>query len=374
MARALGLRVAALAIGSVLACAVLELGLRIAGYDGDRERTARAFDARYGDVPKDSWIFDFVIDPARHHTIDLRGQLILVDKPERETRVLFIGDSATQGAFVDLPQTYPLRFEARMKERDPQSPIRAINAGVWGMTTIDALHLLEDKLLPLSPDAVVLGLFMANDINFNLAHGRRALRYHGPRWADALRQRSALAHFAYLQLLSLNQRYRFLSSDSLGASWVDERLTLIDRYGFHMLSYPAGEVALYMRKPSALVDEAFLVLRDALRHLQQLGARHGFAVRVLLIPTPSAVRGSLAILHHPDILFQLRQQGIAVTADDLDFGAPTRRVLAICGELALDCVDATPHFKRIGAQAFFADDEHPTVAGHEALAKALLPR
>ena len=365
---------AAVALGTVLAIALLELGLRIAGYDGDRERTARAFDARYGDVPKDSWIFDFAIDSATHHTVDLRGQVVPVRKPERETRVLFIGDSATEGAFVELEQSYPLRFEARMKERHARSPIRAINAGVWGMTTIDALRLLEDKLLPLSPDAVVLGLFMANDINFNLAHGRRALRYNAPHWADALREHSALAHFAFLRLLALNQRYRFASAESLGASWLDERLTLVDGYGFHMLSYPAGEVALYMKKPSKLVDEAFLVLRDALRRLQQLGVRRGFALRVLLIPTPSSVRGSLAILHHPDILYQLRQQGIAVTQDDLDFAGPTRRVLALCEELALDCVDATPHFKRIGMQAFFADDEHPTVAGHEALAEALLPR
>ena len=372
--RAVALRAAALALGTALAILLLELGLRVAGYDGEHERAARAFDARYGDVPKDSWIFDFAIDPARHHTVDLRGQRIPLKKPAREIRVLFIGDSATQGAFVELPQSYPLRFEARMKERDAGSPIRAINAGVWGMTTIDALRLLEDKLLPLAPDAVVLGLFMANDINFNLAHGRRALRYHAPRWTDALRRHSALAHFTFLRLLALNERYRFLSADSLGASWVDERLTLIDGYGFHMLSYPAGEVALYMKKPSQLADEAFGVLRDALLRLRQLGARSGFAVRVLLIPTPSAVRGSLAILHHPDILYQLRGQGIAVTPDDLDFGAPARRVLAMCEELALDCVDATPHFKRIGMRAFFADDEHPTVAGHEALAEALLPR
>lgn len=368
------LRAAALLLGTLLALLVLELGLRITGYDGDRERSARAFDARYGDVPKDSWIFDFAIDPARHRAVELRGQVIPLAKPAHETRVLFIGDSATEGAFVTLEQSYPRRFEARMRERDPGTAIRAINAGVWGMTTLDELRLLEDKLLPLQPDAVVLGLFMANDINFNLAHGRRTLRYHAPRWLDALRQRSALAHFVFLRLLALNQRHRLVEAESLGASWLDERISLVDGYGFHMLSYPAGEVALYMKKPSKLVDEAFGVMRDALFQLRELGARRGFAVRVLLIPTPSSVRGSLAILHHPDILYQLRQQGISVTQDDLDFGSPTRRVLAICGELALDCVDALPNFRRIGTRAFFTDDEHPTIAGHEALAEALLPR
>jgi lysophospholipase L1-like esterase len=367
-------RIAALALGMLGALLVLELGLRITGYDGDRERTARVFDARYGDVPKDSWIFGFDIDPARHTAIELRGQVVPLRKAADETRVLFIGDSATEGAFVELEQAFPRRFEALARERGAAKNLRAINAGVWGMTTIDALRLLEDKLLPLAPDAVVLGLFMANDINFNLAHGRRALRYHTPGWVDTLRQRSALAHFAFLRALALNQRYRLLREESLGAGWFAQRLRLVDSYGFHMLSYPAGEVALYMRKPSELADEAFDVLRDALLQLRALGARRRFAVRVLLIPTPSAVKGSLAILHHPDILFQLRQQGITVTQDDLDFGLPTRRVLAICDELALDCVDATPAFKRLGSRAFFADDEHPTVAGHEALAEALLPR
>ena len=372
--RAFAGRAVALALGVLAALLVLELGLRITGYDGDRERSARAFDARYGDVPKDSWIFGFNIDPARHSAIELRGQVVPLHKPANETRVLFIGDSATEGAFVELEQSFPRRFEALARERSPAENVRAINAGVWGMTTIDALRLLEDKLLPLAPDAVVLGLFMANDINFNLAHGRRALRYHAPAWVDALRQRSALAHFAFLHALALNQRYRWLREESLGAGWFAQRLSLVDSYGFHMLSYPAGEVALYMRKPSKLADEAFDVLRDALSQLRALGERRRFAVRVLLIPTPSAVKGSLAILHHPDILFQLRQQGITVTQDDLDFGLPTRRVLAICAELALDCVDATPAFKRIGSRAFFADDEHPTVAGHEALAEALLLR
>lgn len=372
--RTLALRALALALGTLAGALVLEVGLRIAGYAGDRERTARTFDARYGDVPKDSWIFDFEIDPARHRAVDLRGQLIALDKPAGERRVLFLGDSATEGAFVTLEQSYPQRFEAALRARDPGTKVRAINAGVWGMTTIDALKLLEDKLLPLAPDAVVLGLFMANDINFNLAHGRKALRYRAPRWVDALRQRSALAHALFLHALALNQRYRLVATGSLGARWLDERITLIDEHGFHMLSYPAGEVALYMRKPSRLVDEAFDVLRDALWALRRLGERHGFAVRVLLIPTPSSVKGSLAILHHPDILYQLRAQGIAVSHDDLDFGLPTRRVLAICAALELDCVDATPAFKRIGSRAFFADDEHPTAAGHEALAEALLPR
>jgi lysophospholipase L1-like esterase len=372
--RRYAVRAIALLLGISLALIALELGLRIAGYEGAAERSERVFDPRYGTVPRDSWIFDFAIDPARHHAVDLRGQVIPLRKPAGETRVLFIGDSATEGAFVGLERAYPARFASLLRERDAGTKVRAINAGVWGMTTIDEHHLLADKLLPLAPDKVVLGLFMANDINFNLGHGQRVKRVHAPAWIDAARQRSALAHFLFLRALALNAEHAFVRNDRFGSEWTHTRLGLVDERGLHMLSYPAGELALYVKPPSRLVEEAFAVLHDALAQLSALGARRGFSLVVLLIPSPSSVLGRLAILHHPDILVQLRAQGVRVSPEQLDFAQPTRRVLAICEQLALTCVDATPELRRLGARAFFADDEHPTAAGHEALARALLAR
>jgi lysophospholipase L1-like esterase len=365
--RAFAVRAIALLLGTLVALALLELGLRVAGYEGASERTTRTFDPRYGTVPKDSWIFGFHVDPTQHTAVDLRGQLIPLKKPSAETRVLFIGDSATEGAFVGLEQAFPARFEALLRARKPDSGVRAINAGVWGMTTIDEYHLLADKLLPLAPDQVVLGLFMANDINFNLGHEQRTWRARGPGWIDAARQHSALAHFLFLRTMAASTSHPFARSE-----WIRSRPGLVDEHGLHMLSYPAGELALYMRKPSRLADEAFAVLHDVLAQLQALGRAHGFRVAVLLIPSPSAIAGRLAILHHPDLLFQLRSQGVNIDPDQLDFTLPTRRVLGICAQLQLDCIDPTPDFKRIGMRAFFADDEHPTVAGHEALAEALL--
>jgi lysophospholipase L1-like esterase len=374
--RAFGVRAIALLLGTGVTLLMLELALRAFGYEGAAERTTRTFDARYGTVPKDSWIFDFAIDPARHRAVDLRGQLISLHKPAGELRVLFLGDSATEGAFVGQERAYPARFEALLRERQPTTAVRAINAGVWGMTTIDEYHLLADKLLPLAPDRVVLGLFMANDINFNLAHDQRVLRARGPGpgWVDGARQRSALAHFLYLRALALSARHGLLRSEQTGNEWTRSRLELVDERGLHMLSYSAGELALYMKRPSRLTDEAFAVLRDVLAQLQALGTRRHFSLVVLLIPTPSAVLGRLAILHHPDILFRLRSQGVRIDPDQLDFALPTRRVLAICAELALTCVDARRELEQLGARAFFADDEHPTAAGHEALARALLAR
>jgi hypothetical protein len=114
-------------------------------------------------------------------------------------------------------------------------------------------------------------------------------------------------------------------------------------------------------------------LREALIQLRALGRVHGFALRVLLIPTPSSVAQRLAILAHPRLLEELREQGIEVRESELDFTRPTRKVLSLCEDLELTCLSPLPAMQKLGAQrAFFARDEHPTAAGHEVLARALL--
>jgi lysophospholipase L1-like esterase len=367
-----GFRALALLLSSCVSLLVIELGLRAFGYRGARERVTRVFDPKYGTVKPDSWIFGFRIDERRHSAVDLRGQIIPLRKESSELRVLFLGDSATEGAFVSLQQSYPLRFKQLLDARDPKNHVRAINAGVWGMTTIDEYHLLRDKLLPLRPDVVVIGLFMSNDINWNLGHAQQRVRYAAPAWLDFARTHSALAHFLFLRALELNQRYGLVRGERFGSRLVPAQVGLVDGYGLHMLSYPAGELALYVRKPSALADEAFAVLHDVLAQLRTLGKQRGFETRVLIIPTPSSVAGRLALLHYPDFLTELRAQGISIREQDLDFDLPTRRVVAICEDLRLPCIDATPRFRRLGLAAFFPRDEHPTALGHEALAEALL--
>jgi hypothetical protein len=247
-----------------------------------------------------------------------------------------------------------------------------INAGVWGMTTIDEYFLLKDKLLPLTPDVVVLGVFLPNDVNFNLGHPQRELRYRAPRLVDRLRRRSALAQFLFLQALAWNERLGVAPPDVLGRRLLPVELSLVDEHGLHMLSYPKGELALYVRQQSRLVDRAWTLFGDVLQRIQELARAHDFGLRVLLIPSPSSVTGRLNILHHPNLLQELRAQGIEIRRADLDFGLPLRRALALCRRLQLACVDPSARLRPLGLSAFFTGDEHPSRAGHRALAQALL--
>ncbi len=372
--KTLTFRCLAVALGLLAALALGELGLRVFGYQGEQQRLGSVFDPAFGVVKKDSWVAGFFIDSARQKQAEIRGQVIPLEKPPGEMRILFVGDSATEGVGVSLHETFPLRFQALLSGRLPDRRIRAINAGAWGMTTIDEYHLLKLALLPLEPDAVVLGLFLANDINFNLGHCERRLitRTASPA-LGRLRSRSALVDFLFLKALALNAEHRFFRASRLEQTdIVPVDLGLIDSYGIHMLNYPAGEVATYLEKSSDLIDHAFEVLAEVFRHFLALGRERGFTFRVLLIPSPSTVQRELCMFHHPDILGDLREQGIAIRESDLDFEKPRRRVLAICRQLEIECIDPTAELRRVGLRAFLPGDEHLSRLGHEIVAHKLV--
>ncbi|HEX4352716.1 MAG TPA: hypothetical protein VHZ95_07385, partial [Polyangiales bacterium] len=103
-------RILLVSFGCLLALAGSECGLRVFGYAGDVERDRRVFDPRYGAVPKDSWIWTFQIDEAKHRAVELAGRVIPLAKAKDETRVLFVGDSATEGAFVSATENFPSVF------------------------------------------------------------------------------------------------------------------------------------------------------------------------------------------------------------------------------------------------------------------------
>jgi lysophospholipase L1-like esterase len=349
-------RLLLLTLGCVIALSLAECGLRVVGYAGDADRTQRVYDKRYGAVPRDSWIWSFDIDPARHQAVELRGQRVSLTKPKGERRVLFVGDSATEGAFVSETENFPAVFGQLAG-----GAVRVLNAGVWGMTSVDEYHLLADKLLPLQPDVVVIGLFMANDLNMNLAH-RQLVARQTTFWGR-LTQVSALAHFVRLKLLAAGPRATGVLTPL--------ELKLVDERGLHMLSYPEGELATYVQPESALISDAYTVLEDVLRDFQALGRKHGFAVRVLIIPSPSHVLGRLAILHYPHLLEELAHAGLHIAPGDIDVDAPTKRVLAVCARLSMTCIDPSAALQHLGPRAFFPQDEHPTAAAHRLLAQAL---
>jgi hypothetical protein len=83
-------------------------------------------------------------------------------------RILFLGDSYTEGSGSSPDCNYPEVAAERLSERIG-APVEAMNAGVGGYGPVDARNLLEHLAAEgYGFDAVVYGLFLENDFTDNL--------------------------------------------------------------------------------------------------------------------------------------------------------------------------------------------------------------
>jgi hypothetical protein len=89
-------------------------------------------------------------------------------KPSKVFRVLSLGDSHTQGYEVRQEFTFTAVLDRFLTAH--RMSVEAINAGVSGFSTVEALVFLENEGVKYSPDVVVLG-FYVNDFEDNLKAG-----------------------------------------------------------------------------------------------------------------------------------------------------------------------------------------------------------
>lgn len=94
------------------------------------------------------------------------------EKPAGTLRGFTLGDSQTFGAGLDTPDSYTAVAERRL--RDAGWPIELVDAGVAGYGSLQALRLLEGKLVDWDPDFVVIDCR-----TFDSAEETRLARHRG---------------------------------------------------------------------------------------------------------------------------------------------------------------------------------------------------
>ena len=366
--------------GFIAALAALEIALRIIPYEGHRERDklSSRFKPYYNSpdphldeihsVPADA-------DPAALLTVN--GQRISIAKPAGERRIVFIGDSGTLGSGVSLEASFPIRVKTLLESTTPERRVSVLNAGRKGLSTVGERRLFEDDLVRLKPDSVVLGLFMANDINFNLAHAdAETLTVPNAaflRLFYLVRRHSALAHFSYQRMLALNASRGIVRRLGLQHSpWVPIEFRLIDERGFNLISYLDGEAALYFKSPSRLVSEAFELLGNELVKLRDVVGNAGGDFSIVIIPTLADLTGTFLVATYPDTVRSMEAEGLRINLDELDVTLPRKRMLEICAAARLRCVDPTERLRSLGAEALLPGDDHLSEAGHQAVAEQLV--
>lgn len=161
-----GWRRAALLLGGILAGGVIgEIASHVVwGTCTLRIRTAvaseRDFDGRRGSSRED--------DGARC-TFDADGFRAEGDPAEFDRKVLFVGDSFTQGYGVADGESFPAQTGRALARRGIK--VRALNAGNSGAGAAQELRLLRRLLGQMKVDALVLQVFPHNDLDDNWQDG-----------------------------------------------------------------------------------------------------------------------------------------------------------------------------------------------------------
>ena len=369
--------------GTIASLLAAELFLRMASYEGARERFSSTFDTNFGHIPKESWIYRFPDKPTESSDAEVNGQRIPFKKDPEKLRALFVGDSGTFGSGVNFEETFPFVFASSAEKLSSAAKFESINSGIPGMSTVDELALFEQKLFKLKPDLVVLGLFMANDINFNLRFPEKRLSKKNmsvtTQLLAYLRQHSALFHFISLRLLVLNYKYGLVTASSPKDGYEPAWTGALDSNGLPLLSYMHGEIATYQKKYSELMNYSFEVLESSLQNFDSLSKGLGFDFLVVLIPTSSSISNKLDMFYWPDALEILKKDGIVITESELDIGKPTRLVMEICNRNKIKCLDPTTLLRdKLGMQTINPNDDHLSAASHqlvgEFIAKSVVSR
>jgi len=79
-------------------------------------------------------------------------------------RIVFIGDSYTQGSGIGIQQTFAALTPKLLAEKIKTCQIEGFNCGKRGANVLSNLHILKDKAWKYNPDLVVLG-FVLNDFS-----------------------------------------------------------------------------------------------------------------------------------------------------------------------------------------------------------------
>lgn len=373
--------------GSIcIALVVIETMLRITGYAGDHERRLFRANAEYDLVPHDSWVLQ-PTDACLSANADQRvDQQICVNgaayplrsaEAQQRPRVLVLGDSGVAGWGIPEGLSFPARLATASAGK-----LSAINAGVYGFHNYDALRLYTGYLAHLETDLVLLGVFMANDLNYNLLASKRRRRWPAP--LATLRNQSldslATAHFVRSRLLTLNLRLHFDTARiTHGQVQSFSRFGLIDERGLHYLDYRMGELAGYWPEgDSPLMEHAYELFARVLQKFEQASRARGARFAVVLLPAPPALAGEYVSPREPNVLNRLRLHGLYVSADRLEITRPLRRVRAICDQLRIPCLDptaaltaadrATPAIAKLH-RVLLPGDDHFNGQGHAILAR-----
>jgi hypothetical protein len=312
-----------LVVGEVLARA-LDIVDRLNGYS--RVLIARAPDPELPFVLRPSTDGELLGTPVRTNRLGFRGPDATPVPAPGIRRVLVLGDSVVFGHGVREEETFGAVL-ARRLNKDGPGPWEVLNAGLPAYDTPAEARLLATVGLALAPALVVVGTSL-NDYDPAPVYSPLGVLTR----RDVRREASLLDHSEFLLVL------RWLADWSRGELWhqTAARLASGPRTGTANLDRLVQDDHLgFYRAPVAAQWER---LRGGFAALARIAREHRLALLVAIFPES----------------YQVGDGTVDLT--------PQQRLLALCAEVELRCLDLHPAFAVAGGPLFL-DAQHPNPRG-----------
>jgi len=318
-----------LVAGELLARA-LDVVDRLNGYDRFVFRVGPSVDLPYLLRPGvETTIFGTSV---RVNRLGLRGPEVEMRPRSGVQRVVVLGDSVVFGQGVAQDDAFPAELERRLDAANPGA-YEVLNGGVPGYDAVAEARLLERLGLALAPEIVVVGTSL-NDYDVAPQYSplglliRKELDRRTPDLVDRSEFLTLLRWLAGGLRARVGDKpvVRLPAGDDPGLARLVEQI--------HLGFYHHPDPAEWERLRAAYGDFARLA-----------GARH---LRLLVAIFP---------------------EGYQVGRPDPDL-TPQRRLLDLCAEVHLQCLDLQPAFAAAGG-ALFLDVQHPNARGHAVAADAI---
>jgi hypothetical protein len=279
---------------------------------------------------------------------------------KHDRRFLFLGDSITLAGYLDEEDTFVRRIE-QIALADG-SPWEAINAGVAGISLKTQLSILVETGLAVDPDVVI--------VNFHLNDFQESLGVIIHRLPAAIRVSRLLYRLFgrhYIEPFDVGRIMQTSSDVSVDETYgavVGSPAAYMRIYQLEAKRIETWRTALRETAPDTpffrLVDnrfhdwggafapEAWDYMRPLFDELKRLSEEHGFELRIVCHPV------------------------FAQVEDSTLYDEPQRRLLAICSQLDIQCLDLLPVLRRAHATrrpALFYDNCHHTPEGSQIVAE-----
>lgn len=296
-------------------------------------------------------------------------------KGEDERRVLLLGDSFTMGHAVAEEHMISRQLEALLARRHPDKNITVINGGMNAAGPLQELGMLRERGLPLSPDSVILQLFLPNDIDDCLAVVGKAQRVFveaGRRLFDALRHRQSGPERLELWARGHSAAYRALLRATGFKTWVVDilrafRFVPADRTPPLRPLEPDLYLALDVNRVEWYpeLEEGLLLLAGHVEEMAAACRETGADFAVWCMPDSAEIDAE-----RWDGMVRIAPEGTGPFAP----GTAIRRVRELLAGRGIRTFSVEEALRGSGLSAgelYYLEDGHPTPEGNRVIAGAL---